>query len=206
MKTPDFDHIIRAALLSDARTNDPAAENARERVWAKANPPKMYSTRSLVMRIAVAAVLVCLVSIGAYSLLTHNSQHSVFADRKVPMKIHIVQLKQNPMVKNEQNTIVYRDRTVFAEATHDTVFLSFPELVYTTKTDTVYIEKQYENISHPVDLVVSDETWNEIPEQKQVKGLLWWRTKPAFPNNVANVETSMAERKSFFRKMVISAQ
>ncbi|PKP02989.1 MAG: hypothetical protein CVU11_10000 [Bacteroidetes bacterium HGW-Bacteroidetes-6] len=206
MKTPDFDHIIREALLSDARINDPAAENARERVWMKANPPKMYSTRSVVMHVAVAAVLVCLVSIGAFLLLTHTSHYSIIADKKAQIKIHIEQLKQNPIVPNEQKIIVYRDRIVFAEATYDTVVVNFPEIVYKTKTDTVYIEKQFENISLPADVVVSDEIWTEIPEQKQVKGILWWRTKPTFSNNVANIESSLVERKSIFKKMVISAQ
>lgn len=136
MKTSDFDHIIREALLNDARTNDPAAENARERVWAKANPPTFLSQRSVFFRIAVAALLASFITGGTVYIVFQSTKKSNMALSKKSASPQLDAYIEN----NQPVRIVHQNHSVDRIGRIDTVIIEKPlfQDVYITIVDTVY--------------------------------------------------------------------
>jgi len=208
MKTSEFDNMIRQALLEEAANDDAAAEAARGRVWQKANPPKMFSLTAVLFRVAAAAILVLLLS-TAYFMWIQKEQPATQMTQKSEVKN--IATEMHKTLKPAPNVVfqtIYRDRFVASAITHDTVVMQKTEVVYSTTYDTVFIEKH--KTSEPL-IAGGNPTDDDVflPQtspRKQVRGILFWRTKTAFPNNTATADVRRDKKKQPFTIPVISAQ
>jgi len=208
MKTSEFDNMIRQALLEEAASDDAAEEVARGRVWQKANPPKMFSLTAVLFRVAAAAILVLLLTTAYFMWIQKEQPAKQMAQKN---EIRMIAISTDSLVKPAQNVVfqtIYRDRFVASVITHDTVVMQKTEVVYSTAYDTVFIEKQH--ISEPLIAGGNSHSNDVFPientPQKQVRGILFWRTKTAFPNNSATADVRRDKNKQPFTIPVISAQ
>jgi len=208
MKTSEFDNMIRQALLEEAVNDDAAAEAARGRVWQKANPPKMFSVKAMLLRVAAAAMIVLLMTTVYFMWIQNDKSAEQMAERK---EISFVANRKNTPVKPAQEVIsqtIYRDRYVATAAVLDTVEMQIKDIVYTIIHDTVFIERQ--NTSEPLiaggNPQVNDVFSIKNTPQKQVRGILFWRTRPAFSTNSATADVRRDRKKQPFPIPVISAQ
>lgn len=208
MKTSEFDNMIRQALLEEAASDDAAAEAARGRVWQKANPPKMFSLTAVLFRVAAAAILVLLLTTAYFMWIQKEQPAKQMAQKN---EIRMIANSTDSLVKPAPNVVfqtIYRDRFVASAITHDTVVLQKTEVVYSTAYDTVFIEKQH--TSEPLIAGGNSQSNDVFPieytPQKQVRGILFWRTKTAFPNNTATADVRYDRKKQTFTIPVISAQ
>ncbi|HPF00497.1 MAG TPA: hypothetical protein PKY63_07515 [Bacteroidales bacterium] len=208
MKTSEFDNIIRQALLEEAANDDAAAEAARGRVWQKANPPKMFSLTAVLFRVAAAAILVLLLTTAYFMWIQKEHSAKKMAEKK---EIRNAANSLDSLVKPAKNVVfqtIYLDRFLTSAIVHDTIILQKTDVVYSTSHDTIFIEKQH--TSEPLiaggNPQVNDVFPIEYTPQKQVRGILFWRTKPAFPNNTATADVRYDRKKQTFTIPVISAQ
>ena len=208
MKTSEFDNMIRQALLEEAANDDAAAEAARGRVWQKANPPKMFSLTAMLFRVAAAAIIVLLLTTACFLWMQKEQPAKQMAQKK---EIRNAANSLDSLVKPAKNVVfqtIYRDRFLTSAIVLDTVVLQKTEVVYSTTYDTVFIEK--EKTSEPLIAGGNPQDNDVFPienmPQKQVRGILFWRTKTAFPNNNATADVRRDRKKQPFTIPVISAQ
>jgi len=208
MKTSEFDNMIRQALLEEAANDDAAAEAARGRVWQKANPPKMFSLPAMLFRVAAAAILVLLLTTAYFMWIQKEQPAKQMAQKK---EIRMIANSTDSLVKPAPNVVfqtIYRDRLVASAIAHDTVVLQKTEVVYSTTYDTVFIEKH--KTSEPL-IAGGNPTDDDVflPQtspRKQVRGILFWRTKTAFSSNTATADVRRDRKNQPFTIPVISAQ
>jgi|GEM_PF-2771207 len=208
MKTSEFDNMIRQALLEEAANDDAAAEAARGRVWQKANPPKMFSLTAVLFRVAAAAILVLLLSTAYFMWIQKEQPATQMTQKK---EIRMIANSTDSLVKPAPNVVfqtIYRDRLVASAIAHDTVVLQKTEVVYSTTYDTVFIEKH--KTSEPL-IAGGNPTDDDVflPQtspRKQVRGILFWRTKTAFSSNTATADVRRDRKNQPFTIPVISAQ
>ncbi|HPS84684.1 MAG TPA: hypothetical protein PLA88_10220 [Bacteroidales bacterium] len=208
MKTSEFDNMIRQALLEEAANDDATAEAARGRVWQKANPPKMFSFPAMLFRVAAAAIIVLLLTTTYFMWIQNDKSGEQMAERK---EMKFVTKRNSSSVEPAQKVIlqtIYRDRYVASAVVHDTVETQKEDIVYTIIHDTVFIERQNTAESliaggNPVDYNIFP---IENTPQKQIRGILFWRTKTAFSNNTARADVRRDRKKQPFLIPVISAQ
>lgn len=208
MKTSEFDNMIRQALLDEAANDDAAAEAARGRVWQNANPPKMFSVTAMLLRVAAAAIIVLLLNTTYFMWIQNDKSGEQMAERK---EINFVANRKIISVEPAQEVIlqtIYRDRYIASATVHDTVEMQMKDIVYTIIHDTVFIERQ--NTSEPL-IAGGNPKGNdvfpiEVTPQKQVRGILFWRTRTAFSSNTVTADVRRDRKKQPFLTPVISAQ
>ncbi len=208
MKTSEFDNMIRQALLEEAANDDAAAEAARGRVWQKANPPKMFSLTAVLFRVAAAAILVLLLTTAYFMWIQKEHSAKKMAEKK---EIRNAANSLDSLVKPAKNVVfqtIYRDRFLTSAIVHDTIILQKTDVVYSTSHDTIFIEKQH--TSEPLIAGGNSQGYDVFPienmPQKQVRGILFWRTKTAFSSNTATADVRRDRKNQPFTIQVISAQ
>jgi len=193
MKTTDFDHIIRNAVLHNSAP-DSEIQEGKDRVWKKISPQKKFRPMQLYAGMLAAAAVTLLLTIGFF--MQKSSDTAFLAGRSVklvPVGVFANQVSNS----GSQEIIVYRNLYLASETIHDTVLISKSEPVYITVLDTVFLEK--EDVIVPSGHYFAEMDEFEMPkEPKEVRGILWWKKKSLYPENVAEVNVPDEARGGIF--------
>ncbi|MBN2727671.1 MAG: hypothetical protein JXR53_00445 [Bacteroidales bacterium] len=193
MKTTDFDHIIRNAVLQDSEPYSEMQEG-KERVWKKISPQKKYRSVQMYVGMLAAAAVTLLLTIGFF--MQRPSDAAFLAGRSVKL-VPVGFFSTQATNSYSQERIVYRSFFLASETIHDTVFISKSEPVYITVLDTFFLEK--EDVVVPSEYYFAEmDEFEKAEEPKEVRGILWWKKKPLYPENVAEVNVPIEGRGGIF--------
>lgn len=208
MKPSDIDSWMVKAFHEMAEDSDANAESAREAIWRKTDDSRKYSAKGLMLRmsLAVAATLV----IAFFVFYNPSPKASWLLAERINKNTSISGIEPVNYADSLIRDTLMFFRETFSTMTpvHDTIVVPVFQTTYLTIHDTIMI-KELEEDAYPTLAIQdanSDFLFEEMPKEQKVRGILWWRSKTAFPANKASAEVSRSDRKFPIRFPVISAQ